>query len=117
VIFTGIVTFEEVIRSEREISGNSKYRALWYVVADFMNAQHPGMNESECDDVRSLCIGGFYSNPRIKFALATADSKFKRVIEMSVINGHALHSTKILKHLKPRCLGPLSYEVRTRKVI
>jgi hypothetical protein len=65
-VFTGTVTLEEVLRSESEISGNSKYRALWYVVSDFMNAQHPEMTESECDDVRSLRLNGFYSNPRIK---------------------------------------------------
>jgi hypothetical protein len=92
--FTGTVTYEEILRSEREISGNSKYRTLWYVVADFMNAQHPGITNSECDDVRVLRLGGFYSNPRIKFAFATQDSTLKSAIEMSVINGYTLHPTK-----------------------
>ena len=95
-IFTGKVTFEEILGSEREISGNSHYRTLWYVVADFTNAQDPGMNESECADVTALRLGGFYSNPRIKFAFATQDSKLKRAIEKSVIEGHTLHPTKVL---------------------
>jgi hypothetical protein len=93
--FTGKVTFEEILGSEREISGNSNYRTLWYVVSDFMNAQHPGMNESECADVRVLRLGGFYSNPRIKFAFASEDSKLKRAIEKSVIEGYTLHPTKV----------------------
>jgi hypothetical protein len=97
--FTGKVTFEEILRSEREISGNSNYRTLWYVVSDFMSAQHPGMNESECADVRSLRLGGFYSNPRIKFAFATEDTKLKRAIEKSVIEGYTLHPTKVFPTL------------------
>jgi hypothetical protein len=98
--FTATVTFDEILRSESEISGHSNYRTLWYVVSDFMNARHPGMNESECDDVRSLRIGGFYSNPRIKFAFATEDSKVKSAIEQSVICGYTLHPTKVFPTLE-----------------
>jgi hypothetical protein len=96
-VFTGTVTFEEVLRSEREISGNSMYMSLCYIVSDYMNAQHPGMTDSECDDVRSLRLGGFYSNPRIKFSFATEDSKLKDAIEKSVIDGHTLHQTKVFQ--------------------
>jgi hypothetical protein len=53
------------------------------------------MYESECADVRALRLGGFYSNPRIKFAFATEDSKLKRAIEKSVIEGYTLHPTKV----------------------
>jgi hypothetical protein len=96
-VFTGTVTFEEVLRSEREISDNSNYMSLWYIVSDYMNAQHPGMTDSECDDVRSLRLGGFYSNPRIKFSFATEDSKVKSAIEKSVIDGYTLHQTKVFQ--------------------
>ena len=51
------------------------------------------MNECECADVRALRLGGFYSNPRIKFAFATDDSMLKRAIEMSVIEGYSLVRT------------------------
>jgi hypothetical protein len=95
--FTGTVTFEEVLRSESEITSNSKYRELWYVVSDYMNALHPGMTDSECDDVRVLRLGGFYSNPRIKFAFATEDSKVKSAIEKSMADGHTLHATKVFQ--------------------
>jgi hypothetical protein len=96
-VFTGTVTYEEVIESERQITGNSKYMSLRYVVADFMNAQHPGMTESECDDVRALRLGGFYSNPWIKFAFVTEDLKLKSAIEKSVIDGQTLHATKVFQ--------------------
>jgi hypothetical protein len=96
-LFTGTVTLEEILRSESEITGNSKYRALWYVVSDYMNAQHPGMTDSECEDARVLRIGGFYSNPRIKFAFATEDLKVKSAIERNVVDGHTLRATKVFQ--------------------
>lgn len=108
--FTGTVTFEVIFRSEREIGENSNYRTLWYIVSDFMNAQPPGMNESECVDVRALRLGGFYSNPRIKFAFATEDSRLKRAIEKSVIEGHTLHPTKVFPTFDVAIHGRRSYE-------
>jgi hypothetical protein len=97
--FKGMVTFDDVIQSEREITGNSKYMELWYVVSDFLNAQHPGITESECQEVSAMRLGGFYSNPRIKFAFVTDDLNVKKVIEKSVFDRQALHATQVFKTL------------------
>jgi hypothetical protein len=95
--FSGTVTFDDVIKSERAITGYSKYMELWYVVSDFLNAQHPGLTESEREEVRALRLGGFYSNPRIKFAFVTDDSNVKNAIEKSVSDGLTLHATLVFK--------------------
>jgi hypothetical protein len=95
--FTGKVSFDDVMKSEREITSNSQYMDLWYVVSDFLNAQHPDMTESERQDVRALRLGGFYSNPRIKFAFVSDDSKVKSAIERSVSDGLTLHATLVFK--------------------
>jgi hypothetical protein len=95
--FTGMVSFDDVMQSEREITGHSKYKELWYVVSDFSGTQHPQMTESENIDVSALRLGGFYSNPRIKFAFVTDDLKVKSAIEKSVFEGKTLHTTHVFK--------------------
>jgi hypothetical protein len=95
--FTGTVSFDDVMKSEREITGNTKYMELWYVVSDFLNAHHPGMTDSERREVRALRLGGFYSNPRIKFAFVTNDLSVKNAIEKSVFDGETLHATHVFK--------------------
>jgi hypothetical protein len=93
--FSGTVSFDDVIQSEREISGHSNYMEIWYVVSDFLAIQYPGMTESERIDIRALRLGGFYSNPRIKFAFVTDDLKVKNAIEKSVFEGQTLHATHV----------------------
>jgi hypothetical protein len=95
--FTGTVSFDEVMQSEREITGHTRYTELWYVVFDFSSIQYPEMTESEIIDLLALRLGGFWSNPRIKFAFVTDDLKVKYAIEKSVFDGHARHSTHAFK--------------------
>jgi hypothetical protein len=95
--FSGMVSFNDVIQSEREITGHTKYMELWYVISDFLNAQHPGFTESERQDLRALRLGGFYSNPRIKFAYVTDDLEIRNGIEKSVFDGETLHATHVFK--------------------
>jgi hypothetical protein len=93
--FTGTVSFEDVIKSERDIAAYKNYTQLWYVVSDFTNVQHPGLTEGERHQVRALRLGGFWSNPRIKVAFATDNLNVKNAIEKSVIEGQTLHATKV----------------------
>lgn len=93
--FTGVVTFDDIIRSEREISGHSCFTTLKYVISIFLNAQHLGLTDSERLEVRALRAGGFYSNPRIKYAFVTTDPNIKVAIEQSVLAGQTLHETKV----------------------
>jgi hypothetical protein len=72
---------------------------LWYVVSDFLNAHHPGMTESERQDVRALRLGGFYSNPRIKFAFVTDNLSIKNAIEKIVFDGQTLHATHVFRNM------------------
>ena len=95
--FTGTVSFDDVIQSEREISGHERYTEFWYVVSDFLGIQHPGMTDSERLDISALRLGGFYSNPRIKFAYVTEDLKVKNAIEKNVFDGQTLHATHVFK--------------------
>jgi hypothetical protein len=98
--FSGMVSFDDVIQSEREISSNSKYMELWYVVSDYLNARQLGMTDTERQDVRAFRLGGFYSNPRIKFAFVTDDLGIKNAIEKSIFDGHTLHATQVFKSME-----------------
>jgi hypothetical protein len=69
------------------------------VVSDFSGTQHPEMTERESIDVQALRLGGFYSNPRIKFAFVTDDLKVKYAIEKCVCDGQTLHATHVFKTL------------------
>jgi hypothetical protein len=95
--FTGTASFDDIIKSEREITGHVKYMEFWYVVSDFSDTQHPGMTESERQDIRALRLGGFYSNPRIKFAFVTNNLSVKNAIEKCVFDGQTLHATHVFK--------------------
>jgi hypothetical protein len=95
--FTGTVSFHDVMMSEREISGHARYTELWYVVSNFLNSHHPGLNENERQDIRALRLGGFWSNPRIKFAFAIDNLNVKNAIEKSVFDGQTLHATHVFK--------------------
>jgi hypothetical protein len=93
--FTGTVSLDDVTKSERDITRNSKYMELSYVVSNFLDAHHPHMTESECQHVSAAQLGGFYSNPRIKFAIVTVDVNVKNVIEKNISDGLTLHATRV----------------------
>ena len=95
--FTGAVTFADIINSEREISGHSNFTALKYVISMFLNTQYPELTDSELLDVRAQRAGGFYSNPRIKYAFVTTDENVKKTIEASVAAGQTLHPTRVFE--------------------
>jgi hypothetical protein len=93
--FTGQVSFKDIINSEREIAGSSIYMTLKYVIAMYIDTQHSRLSEAELVAVRALRLGGYYSNPRIKYAFVTDDANIKNAIERSVIDGQTLHATRV----------------------
>jgi hypothetical protein len=98
--FTGMVSLEDVMMSDSEISGSERYAELWYVVCDFSGTQGLDMTESQRQEIRALRLGGFWSNPRIKFAFVTEDLKIKNAIEKSVFDGQTLHATQVFKTIE-----------------
>jgi hypothetical protein len=95
---TGEVSFDDVIKSEREIHGSSKYTTLKYVISMYANTRHLELTNAQRREVRALRIGGFHSNPRIKYAFVTDDANVKQAIEQSVIDGHTRHATKVFQN-------------------
>ena len=95
--FTGLVTFEDIIKAEREIAGHSNFDALKYVISMYMNTQHIGLTDAQRTEIRAQRAGGFYSNPRIKYAFVTSDPTIRDAIEQSVIDGQTLHLTRVFR--------------------
>jgi hypothetical protein len=93
--YSGDVTFADVMNSEREITGWSNFTSLKYVVLDYLGARQPGLTESELLDIRALRLGGFYSNPRIKYAFVTVDLRLRATIERGVADGQYLHDAQV----------------------
>jgi hypothetical protein len=54
------------------------------------------LTDSERQEVRGLRLGGYYTNPRIKYAFVTNDVNVKDAIENSVIDGQTLQPTKVV---------------------
>jgi hypothetical protein len=95
--FTGDVSFDDIIKSESEITGSSRYTSLKYVISMFVNTRHLGLTESQRMEIRALRLGGYYSNQRIKYAFVTEDASVTHAIEQSVIDGLTLHETKVFR--------------------
>ena len=95
--FSGVVTFDDIITSECAIAGHPSFTSLKYVISVFLNTQHPDLSDAERLEVRAQRAGGFYTNPRIKYAFVTTDERVKDAIESSVIDGQTLHPTRVFK--------------------
>jgi hypothetical protein len=91
------VSFDDIIKSESEITGSSKFSSFKYVISVFLNTRHPGLTESQRMEIRALRLGGYYTNQRIKYAFVTEDANVTRAIEQSVIDGLTLHETKVFR--------------------
>jgi hypothetical protein len=98
--FTDTVSFEDVMQSESDISGSERYSEIWYVVCDFSGTQGLDMTDSQRQQIRALRLGGFWSNPRIKFAFVTVDLNVQNAIEKSVFDGQTLHATQVFKTME-----------------
>jgi hypothetical protein len=95
--FTGEVSFEDVIASEKAIVGNPNYMSMKYVISMYLLAQRVTMNHTQRRDIRALRLGGFYSNPRIKYAFVTKDPEIKAPIEQSMADGETLHPMRVFE--------------------
>ena len=92
--FTGLMAFDDIIKSECEIAGHSSFTSLNDVFSVFLNSQHPALCDAERLEVRAQSVGGFYSNPRIKFACDTTEEALREVIEISVFAGQTLYLSR-----------------------
>jgi hypothetical protein len=95
--FMGEVTFEDVISSEKAIVGNSNFMSLKYVLSTYLLAKRVTMDHTQRRDLRALRLGGYYSNPRIKYAFVTKDMAIKGPIEQSVADGETLHPVRVFE--------------------
>lgn len=93
--FNGAITFDHIIKSELTIAGSSHFTDLRYVISNYMNAHGVSLTEIQRQEIRAQRIGGYFSNPRIRYAFATHDHSIKSAIEQSVIEGHTLHPTRV----------------------
>jgi hypothetical protein len=95
--FTGDVTFNDIFKSEGEITGSIKFTSLKYVISVFLDTRHPGLTEPQRMEIRALRLGVYYSNPRIKYAFVTEDANVTYAIEKSVSDGPTLHATIVFR--------------------
>lgn len=95
--YSGVVTFDDVINSERELTGNSSFGSLRFVISDYIGSEPPRLKPEQACDVRALRIGGFSTNPHIKFAFITQDAITKAAILESVAAGEVLHTFRIFE--------------------
>jgi hypothetical protein len=71
--------------------------SLEYVLSIYLLAHRVIMDKTQRRDLRALRLGGYFSNPRIKYAFVTNDIAIKGPIEQSVTDGETLHSIRVFE--------------------
>jgi hypothetical protein len=92
--FSGVVTYEDVLRSEQQVHVDPNFTMLRYVVSDYTGAEYHGLTESQMLNVNALRIGGHYSNPRIKYAFVNLNQEIRSQVADAVANGEMLHAAE-----------------------
>jgi hypothetical protein len=93
--FYGVVTFADVLKSEREVASDLDYATLRYVISDYIGSEYSGLTDDQKNDINALRIGGSLSNPRIKYAFVIQNPDIRAQIKDAVANGDMLHQTQI----------------------
>lgn len=93
--FTGLVTYEDVLKSEQEVSAHPDYATLHYVISDYIGAAYNGISDDQQAVINTLRINGYRVNPRIKYAFVLQDPGVRVQIKDAVTSGVILHPAKI----------------------
>jgi hypothetical protein len=93
--FSGVVTYEEVLKSEQEVAAHPDYMTLRYVISNYIGTEYKGLTDSQKDDLRALRIGEDISNPRIKYAFVIQNPVIREQIKSAVASGELLHKKQI----------------------
>jgi hypothetical protein len=89
--FAGVVTYEDVLRSEQQVHSDPDFTVIRYVVSDYTDAEYRGLTDDQKIDINALRIGGHYSNPNIKYAFVRPNTVKREQIANAVANGEMLH--------------------------
>jgi len=93
--FSGEVTFEDVLKSEKEVSGHPDFQTLRYVISDYIGSDYRGLTTEQADEVNALRIGAHLTNPRIKYAFVIQNAGIRDQIKLAISQGLMLFETKI----------------------
>ena len=93
--FSGVVTFDDVLKSEQEISSHPDFRTLHYVISDYIGTDYKGIAKEQGDEVSALRIGAHLSNPRIRYAFVIQNPEIREQIKDAISQGLMLFETKI----------------------
>ena len=91
--FSGVVTYEDVLRSEQEVHSDPNFTSMRYVISDYTNAEYSGITDSQKADINALRIGGHLTNPRLKYAFVIKSPSVRSQIASAVAQGEMLHPT------------------------
>jgi hypothetical protein len=89
--FAGVVTYDDVLRSEQQVHADPNFTRLRYVVSDYTGAKFNGLTESQMRDINALRIGGHYSNPRIRYAFVNLKPEMRSQIANAFADGDMIH--------------------------
>jgi hypothetical protein len=92
--FSGVVTYEDVLRSEQEVHADPDFTRLRYVLSDYTGAEYHGLTERQMLYINALRNGGHYSNPRIKYAFVTSNPVERAQLTSAIANGVMLHQAE-----------------------
>lgn len=97
--FSGVVAGHDLLESEQRITSHPDFPHLRYVVSVYPPATQMAATAAERMHLRALRLGGFTTNPHLRFAFATTDPVIRGNVESSVAEGEALHPIKVFDQL------------------
>jgi hypothetical protein len=65
-----------------------------YVVSDYTGTDYWTLTDSQLIDINALRIGGYFSNPRIKYAFVTSNPVDRAQVTNAIADGHMLHEAQ-----------------------
>lgn len=97
--FQGRVDYDEILQSEKDISGSIHFRSLRFVLSDFLDADYRGITESQRQDINAMRIGAYFGNGRIKYAFVMRNPAIEAQIHDAVASGDMLFETRVFDNL------------------
>ena len=96
--FTGTVSSRDLVSSEEEVSSHSNFTAFRFVISVYLMVEGIAFDENARKVVRALRLGGYLTNPHIKYAMVTQNPTIARNVQNSVLAGETLHETAVFSN-------------------
>lgn len=80
--FTGFISFQEYARSQEQVLSDPQIDDMDYVINDLLAIQGYSLTEEQAEYLAAFNRGSSYSNPRLRVAYVTTDTRALLLIKL-----------------------------------